>query len=186
MFFFSSSLDACFIIPYSDWLFYWELLPMLCMKFRKRVLEGSNCKYFWLFIETQESYDSCLRDLSFNLVVWTCQWLKKPVVHEFAAINHTGLYQSTRVFHRKPLSCWARRMLGRHPDHDIIFIFLEGKNHNGNWTWVKQKMILPKCITRTRKRKVCVALVHWEDAERRFSLLLFSSYQVETLFYLNQ
>ena len=53
--FFYQSLDACCISPYSDWLFYWELLPMLCVVFRKRVLEGSNCKSWWPFIKTQES-----------------------------------------------------------------------------------------------------------------------------------
>lgn len=76
----------------------------------------------------------------------SCQWLKKPVVHEFAA---TGVHSLTRALtdFMETLSCWAKRMLGRHPDHDIYF--LEAKNHNGVDLSQAENDFAPKeCITR--------------------------------------
>ena len=74
-------------------------------------------------------------------------------------------YQSTRI------SSETTVLLGHKDAGQTSWprcLFLEGKNHNGNWTWVKHKMIFsPKMYNMQLEMKcLYVFLVHWEDVER--------------------
>lgn len=85
----------------------------------------------------------------------SCQWLKNPWFMSLQPLGPTQSHQSTCI------SLETTLLLGQKDAEQTSWprcLFLEGKNHNGNWTWVKQKMIFsPKMYNIVRNEmSVCV------------------------------
>lgn len=134
MSFFYRSLDVCFILPCSGWSFYWKLLPMLCAVFRKRVLEGSNYKYSGLSSKPRNLKWQLFEGLVIQLGgLKRRQWLKNLWFMSLQPPGPTQSHKSTCI------SLETTALLGQKDAGQTSWprcLFLEGKNHNGNWTWV--------------------------------------------------